>query len=237
MGEFKLTSGVKKVALIWALCLVVYNTVLFAICGFEYHNTLFWISYVFMTIAFCTVAITLYLTKNRGIQLKDWLLGYPIYKHSAIYMIVELIFSIIFMALDETDCPGWVAFVAQFLALVIHIIFIVLCFGAQDTIVAVQTKVKDKTTFTKLLQVDAEMAAERANNQEVKAALSKLAEQIRYSDPMSNEYLFELEKQITLLVGDAAKCVETNDDNGALQYCEKASLMLTERNKKVKALK
>ncbi len=81
------------------------------------------------------------------------------------------------------------------------------------------------------------MVAEKTTNAAVKEAFLKLAEQVRYSDPMSNDNLFELEKQITLQVSNADSCITLNDIEGALQCYNRATLLLLERNKKCKALK
>ena len=108
---------------------------------------------------------------------------------------------------------------------------------AQETIVDVQDKVKVATSFIKLLQVDVEMIAEKTTDPNVKEAFLKLAEQVRYSDPMSNENLSELERQIKLQVSNADSCITLNDIDGALQCGNRASLLLIERNKKCKVLK
>ena len=42
----------KMAALIFGIVFVVYNAVLFIIAGFEDHGPSFWISYVFMLVAF-----------------------------------------------------------------------------------------------------------------------------------------------------------------------------------------
>lgn len=237
MNRFKLTSKVKMIALILAIGFVAYNVVLFVICGFADHEASFWISYVFMLLAFAALTITGYMLKIRTVQPKDWLLGYPVLKHSTIYIVVEFALSILFMALDSTHCPWWVALAAQMIVLAVHAVFLISCFLAQETIIDVQTKVKDATSFIKLLQVDVEMVAEKTTDTAVKEAFLKLAEQVRYSDPMSNDNLFELEKQITLQVSNADSCITRNDIDGALQCCNRATLLLDERNKKCKVLK
>ena len=81
------------------------------------------------------------------------------------------------------------------------------------------------------------MIVDKCSDPELKAAFQKLAEDIRYSDPMSNPCLFELEKQITLTVSNADVAVNQKDYANAMLLCNQAKLLLTERNKKCKALK
>lgn len=237
MNSAKPNSKMKMIALIFAICFVIYNVVVFVIAGFEDHGASFWISYAFMMVAFAVLAITLFMLKSRDIQPKDWIFGFPILKHSSIYIVAEFVLSVLFMLLDLADCPWWVALVVQLIVLGVHVVLLISCFMVQDTVTQVQTKVKTATYFIKMLQVDVEMLAEKATDPALKTAFAKLAEQVRYSDPMSNEALSGIENQIKLVVDNADRCIAANDTNGALQLCDKATLLLLERNKRCKALK
>ena len=236
----KLITGSKKitkVAAILGIVFLAYNVVLFAIAGFDMHAGPFWISYIFVLAAFGCVAAAGALLNQRHYVPRDWLFGYPIIKHSTVYIAIELVASTIFMLLDSTGI-SWIApFVIQFLILAVHLVFLISCFLAKDIIEDVETKVKDATTYIRLLQVDVEMVVSKASDPAVKAAFEKLAEEVRFSDPMSNPNLFELEKLITQQVNNADSCITLNDTEGALQCCNRATLLLEERNKKCKALK
>lgn len=224
---------------VFALIFAVYNACLFIIAqGFEDHYLCFWTSYIFMMLAFIDIAVVGVVFRTRGYKAKDLYLAFPVTKHLTIYVIAEFIISTVFMLLDESsDSVGWLAIVAQLIVLAVHIVFVVLCFMSTETIREVQQKVKDKTTFIRLLQADAESCADKANDPQVKAAFTKFAEQVRFSDPMSNENLFELEKMIALQISNADTCISMNDYVTAMQCCERASALLVERNKKCYALK
>ena len=75
------------------------------------------------------------------------------------------------------------------------------------------------------------MLAETETDAETKAALKKLAEKVRFSDPMSHEMLGELESRISAKVEE----MKTATDKKAL--IEEVATLLTERNKKCKILK
>lgn len=233
----KSTSKVLMAAIMLGICFITYNVVVFAICGFTGHGGSFWLSYVFMLISFATLTISAYLLKNRNVKPKDWLLGYPVLRHCAIYIVLELIASILFMGLDYAGCPWGVALVVQLLLLAVHLVFIISCFLAKETIEDIQANVKVKTSKIKLLQVDVEMIAESSNNVDIKEAFAKLAEQIRYSDPMSSDLLSDLEDQIAYVIEQAKTSASMDNVRDALPLCKKASLLLSERNKKCKILK
>ena len=237
MNDFKFTSRVKKTAGIIGILFIMYNLLVFVAFGFKGHSASFWLSYIFMLIAFGVTSLTAASLKNRNLQPKDWLLGYPVLRHSAIYIVAELIVSFVFIAIDSITPPWWIAFIIQTLLLGIHLVLIISCFIAQETIVETGIKVKDATSFIQLLKVDIEMIAEKSSDPNVKTEFMKFAEDVRFSDPISNENLFELEKEIVFEVNKADSFISVGDSQGALACCQKAKLLLVERNKKTAALK
>lgn len=232
----KLTNKGKLLAVFLAIVFIAYNVVLFVLCGFSGHTGVFWVSWTFMILAFAAMTFAGVILGKRGMFLRDWLFGFPIVKHSTVYIIVEFIASTVFIILDKIIPFGW-AFAAQFIILSVYGVCAVSCFLAKETIDDVHNKISDKTRFLKLLRVDAEMLVEKCSNPELKEQLKTLSEAIRYSDPMSNEALFEMEKEITFTVSECGKSIETGDFEEAEELCKKAVLLLAERNKKCKALK
>ena len=81
------------------------------------------------------------------------------------------------------------------------------------------------------------MIAEKSSDPNVKTEFMKFAEDVRFSDPISNENLFELEKEIVFEVNKADSFISVGDSQGALACCQKAKLLLVERNKKTADLK
>ncbi|MDO4544110.1 MAG: hypothetical protein Q4C01_06105 [Clostridia bacterium] len=231
-------STLAGIALIIAF--VVYNAVLFAICGFKGHGAAFWLSWVFMLAAFGCIATASVILAKRKMELKDWLFGYPLIRHTTIYVIVEFAISTVFIVLDcLLSSPiewGWV-FAAQIIPLGVYLLFAISCIIAKQTIDEMQIKTTDKTAFIRLLQIDAEMLSNACQDPKAKEVFKQFSEDVRFSDPMSSEALFELEKDIQLAVNRARDCQKSGDIESAIKLCKEASTLLTERNMKCKALK
>lgn len=189
-----------------------------------------------MLVAFAAMTVSGVILGKRGLFLRDWLFGFPIIKHSTVYIIAELLVSCVFIMFENNIRQSW-AFGLQFLLLCIYGICAVSCFLSKETIDDVRTRVSDKTRFIKLLGIDAEMLVEKCSDPETKEECRRLVESVRYSDPMSSEALFELEKDLALTVSKCDRAIETGDFAAAKEFCAKAMLQLTERNKKCKALK
>ena len=216
--------------------MLTYNVIFFVIFGFEDHEAAFGTSYVFMLIAFGATAVSALAMGKSGMLVRDWLFGYPIIKHSSIYLVLELILSTVYAILDEY-IPFALAFTTQLLILAVYLVLAISCFLSKQTIQEIKTNVDDKTRYIKLLRADTEMLASKCQNPVLKEECKKFAEAVRYSDPMSNESLFELEKELALAVSDCDHAIGQQNDEEALELLKKANLLLQERNKKCKALK
>lgn len=236
---------------------LLYNIIFFVLSANSVHGASHWVSYVFMLVAFIAVAVTSFLSFGKFADAKDNFMRFPIYAHSLAYLVIELIASSIFMFIDYQivlskqmlylteamyyppayDYVWILAFLVQLIILVVHVVILFGAFSAKNTIQNIGYKVQSKTDYIRLLKVDAEITAQKAADPQVKAAFMKLAEDIRFSDPMSHESLFELEKQIQECINNAGNCLAAGNNDGALACCNAAKNLLMERNMKTKVLK
>lgn len=223
-------------AAILATIFIAYNAILFVICGFKNHTAIFWTSWIFMIIAFAAVTVSAMLLGKKGLILRDWLFGFPIVKHSAIFIIVEFCASTLCIIFEQHLKWGWV-FAGQFLFLCVYGICAVSCFISKETIEEINQNTSNKTRVIKLLRVDVEMLIQKCDDDETKTLFRKLAEAIRYSDPVSSESLGDLEEELARTVSECDIAVSEKNYPLAKELCAKAMLQLDQRNKKCKALK
>ena len=206
---------------------VMFNVIAFAIPTEK--NATFWVAYVFSTIAFASqIAIWKFAFKGTD-TLKSKFLGIPLISVGIRYLVVQIIVFAIFMAFPII--PSWVAVVVCTLIVGISGICLIGTETGRDEINRVDKKVEKKVFYIKSLQVDVEMLASAEVDADTKAALEKLAEKFRFSDPMGNEALVDIEAEISAKV----KELKTAEEKTAI--ITDLDLLLTERNKKVKLLK
>ena len=72
---------------------------------------------------------------------------------------------------------------------------------------------------------------------ELKKALQKLSETIRYSDPMSNAAVADIEGQIMQNMNDLRVRIENNQNQEAVQICRDIEVLFLQRNSLLKATK
>ncbi len=207
-----------------AIAFVLFNVIAFAVPTAK--TATFWIAYVFAAVAFALqIAIWKFAFKGAD-TLKSKFLGIPLIFVGIAYLIVQIIAFAIFMALPLT--ASWIAIVVCALILGISAICLIGTETSRKEINRVEEKVEKKVFYIKSLQVDVEMLASAETDTDTKAALTKLAEKIRFSDPMSNEILADLEEEI------AAKVKELKTAKNKAEIITVLNFLLDERNKKAR---
>ena len=112
----------------------------------------------------------------------------------------------------------------------------VACF-AVGVVTKIDEKVATKTFFIKSLTADAEHLISYAKSDELKAICKKAYEAIRYSDPMSNMMLSDIDEQIKNQFSEFETSVREDDFEVANKICEELIALVDKRNKKCKLLK
>lgn len=210
-----------------AIAFVLFNVIAFAVPTAK--TATFWIAYAFTTIAFASqIAIWKFAFKGAD-TLKSKFLGIPLISVGITYLIVQIVAFAIFMALPLA--ASWIAIVVCSLILGISAICLIGTETGREEINRVEEKVEKKVFYIKSLQVDIEMLASAERDADTKAALTKLAEKIRFSDPMSNDFLANLEAEIS------AKVKELKTAENKAEIITVLDSLVTERNKKVKIMK
>ena len=199
--------------LILAIVLVVFAVVAF-VAPFE-KTPVFWVSFVFGLLAIC-FQIPLWNKVLSGETLKSKFLRYPMLHVGISYLLIQLIVSIIMMAVP--GIPLWIAIIVDVIIL--------------SAIEKTEEKIQVKTSYIKKIKADVDTLLSKETDTEVKKALRKLSDEIRFSDPMSNSALEDIEAEIS----QKLISVSTAGDD-KINVISEISRLINQRNTKCKALK
>lgn len=189
----------------------------------------FWIAYAFSVVAFGLQIGIWKLAFNGTDTIKSKFLGIPLISVGFRYLVVQVIVFAIFMIFPTL--PAWIPVVVCSAILGVAAICLIGTETGREEINRIEQKVEQKVFYIKSLQADVELLAEAESDPEIKAELTILAEKIRFSDPMSNNALAEIESEI------AYKVKELKTAENKLAIIAAASALVAERNKKAKILK
>jgi hypothetical protein len=211
------------------LCIVfvLFNVIAFAIPTAKTET--FWVAYASSVVAFTSQIGIWKVALGKEDTLKRKFLGFPVVHIGIVYLIVQTVVFAVFTAVPTL--PVWSAIVVCALVLGISAICMISAEAGRSEIGRIEAQVKQKVFYIKSLQVDVELLANSESNGTTKEALQKLAEKIRFSDPMSLPHLEAIEKEIA----DKTNTLKVTADK--LAVVSEIDALLSERNAKIKILK
>lgn len=228
---------VKYYVISWVLILALFNIVTFTLSGITgpaRYSDNFWLGYILITTAFAVqLAVSvLVLTANTA---KELFYNVPALKRSIAMLVGSLVFGVLFMFIPPV--AGWIVLILFAAVLIINTLKLFKTLAAAEVIDGVDEKVKVQTLFIKALTADADTLVANAKSDAAKAECVKVYEAARYSDPMSNDALSDLETQITLKFDELSEAVKADDIDAVTTAAKEVTVLLKDRNNKCKFLK
>ena len=211
-----------------AIALVVFSVIAFAI-PFA-HTTAFWVAYGFGALA---VLFQLYIFKASHAgdgDAKSRFYGFPIARLGVYYLAAQLIVSVIEMALARV-IPTGVAVAINVLLLALAVVGCITVDGMRDEIIRQDGALKRNVGNMRELQSLSSALVGQCGDEALKPMLQKLADEFRYSDPVSSEKTLELEEDMKVQLGDIQQALVEGDTDGAKKLCGKLMGSLAERNR------
>ena len=190
------------------------------------HTATFWVSFVFTLIAFVVVAASMYIAFVKNPDAKSRFYGFPIARIGAIYGLVQLIAGMIFMALAAL-VPAWIAVLVYAIALGAAVIGLISAEAVVEEIRVQDVKLKKDVSLMRSLQSKVNQIAAQSED----AAIKALADEFRYSDPVSNDAIADAEADLSVVVEELQAAYVDGDKDALAQLCRKASILLAERNR------
>lgn len=225
MKKGKATLGI---GLIYLILLGVFNLLAFSI--FKTRTSVFWLSYIFMTLAFVVQIVSMLLSFKTA-DVETAFFGIPLASLSFYYLCAALVTGAVFMIFQVAGFT--LAVVIQAVILAAFLIIAIVSLLARDTVQAVDKRVKQTITSHKTILVDVEVLASSCSDPELQQALNKFADTIKYSDPMSTAAVEPVEQRIMHKISELRTFMNNNQISDALQACKELETLYAERNKKL----
>lgn len=217
-----------SIGLIYVILLGVFNLLVFTI--FKTRTDVFWLSYAFMTIAFIVQIVSMFLSFKTA-DVEAAFFGIPLASFSIYYLCASLVVGAAFMIFQNAGFT--LAMVIQVLILAAFLIVAITSLLARDTVQAIGDNVKQNVTNLKSVLVDVEMLASSCTDPELKQALNKLVDTVKYSDPMSTAAIELVEQRIMRKISELRVSMDNNQIPDALRACKDLEMLYVERNKKL----
>lgn len=223
----------------WAICLVVFNVLTFvvphAVGNFDwYAHASFWIGYGFVMLSFIA-QLLIGVKMFAGNQKDKIFLRLSLLTISYCTLAASLIVGAVFMCVPVL--PEWIAAIVCVLFTAYYALAYLKCSAAIANVEKVGENVKKKTALMRDLTSESESLMTYAKTDVAKDATKKVYEALCYSDPMSDDKLYYIEKEISEAYIIFADKVKNEIDDGIVEQADKLCTLINDRNKKCKLLK
>ena len=222
-----MNKDVKRMTLALSILLILYMALMFLV-PFE-KGTNFVIVVVFTVLAFCVAGWSIYTAFIRKPDAKSRFYGFSIAKLGVIYCVIQIIASIVLAVIGQ-KLLWWFDFLVCLFLLGITLIGLISVEAVVEEIQIQEVKIKKDTSVMRELQSAMRLLAAQSDELQVNSELKKLAEEFKYSDPVSSEETKEFEEQLKENVDEMKKALQVSNETVVKELCKKTLILLQERN-------
>lgn len=232
--EITMNKRIKSIFAVYAIVLVAF-CVLYFVIPFPKSGAA-WAAFAFAVVSIIGgCGISWYAFKNEGLKSKIY--GFPMFRIGFAYTIIQMLFGLIIMIAGSfVTVPVWIPVAVSVVILALTGIGLIGTDNARDIITEQQMATQAAVKQMKMFRLDMQYIVDTCTDPELKKPLEKLADSFRYSDPVSNDELTEIEANLQSQVKNLAALVNTDKEAAQTKITEVSNL-LADRNRRCKELK
>ena len=223
-----MSKSTKQLTLLAVIILIV-----FVVCSLLVpipKNAVFWTAVGFMILP---VLMTFYVI-NRAFgdeqNAKSRFYGFPIARVGVLYLIAQLIVSVIFI-IGSNWVSVWPLVVISLILFVCAVVGVMTTTSVWNEIIRQDNKLQTDVSCMSTMRSIIDSLASQIDDPRITAVLKKLADEFKYSDPVSSASLNSVEKELESLVDKLQLAVASNRTEEIFRLCNEASCVLSERNR------
>ena len=127
--------------------------------------------------------------------------------------------------------------IIELILTVAYAIAVMFFLSSADYVKSAQKEKREKRLFIQMLSADVTDCLAKTQDEELKKALNRFADDIRFSDPMSHPSLVGLEGELSATVVAISSKITAGDNEGALSLVRQGEEQLSNRNRRCLMLK
>ena len=223
-----MTKNKMRMIIAVAVPLVLYHLIVFLI---PFSKTaVFWISYVFTLAAMAIMVASFNIAFQKGDDIKSKFYGFPIARIGFLYGVIQIVISLIGMALG-TIIPWWVILLVYAILMGGALFGLIAADIVRDEIEEQDARLRQSVSAMREIQSKVSQLPSQCEDEAAAAALKRFVEDVRYSDPVSSPALQEIEAELSVAVNAIQQAVSAQNGQEIISQCRKATSVLMERNR------
>lgn len=195
-------------------------------------------AYIFTMISVGVCVYSYFLAFVKSSNPKSAIYGFPISRIGFVYTLAQMVISLLILIISKVvDVKSWVCVVICVIMLGAALIGVIITDNSRDYIQDLDVKKTDNTKAMKYFNADVTSIIEKCSDIEVKKLLNKLADECKYSDPVSNSETEVLEEVINDMIAGLSMEIGTMDSAIAIVKVNEIRDALRDRNRRCKLSK
>ena len=219
-----------RMLVLWCVALGVFHIVILFLP--LTRNFLFWLAYAFDVVAIIGQLPIMSLAFKNGQDAKSRFYGFPIARVGLIYLVVQFIAGTVVMLLCEW-VPLWLAMILFVCILAFAIVGVIGTDTMRDKVEKIDSETISHTQMMRELSSKVKQLSEHYTYSQ----LAKLAEEIRYSDPVSSDALRAVEERLSHSIDALTKALAEGNTDLINRLIQNTFSILNERNQLCKQMK
>jgi hypothetical protein len=220
-----------RILAVAAVIFTAYNAVVFTLP--LTRGSSFWTAYLFTVLAMA-LSLTVSL-RTIGRSAISAFYRWPIMYVTWVHLASQLAIGAVFIVLPVI--PAWIGAITGVIPLSLCLGVCITAGGADSEIERIDRAAGVKTSFLRSLRDEIEDMIAKTEDGKLRIMLARLAEELRYSDPMSDLSLAGLEDEIKIKTGSLGIAVSGGLSQDAMNACGELRRLLAERNRKCLSMK
>lgn len=193
-------------------------------------NIVFWTAYFFSVSAILMQVYTLYEMMKSQVLIKNRVYDFPMLRNSVLYLIMQIVSSLLLMGFSE-KIPIYAAALIEMIILAVAVMGFFAVRAARTETLRQDAQLEEELIKMKELQLRVNLLIGQCEEEQIREILHKLAEEIRYSNPLSKEITEEIEEEISVLFTEIEAAALNGDTDNTSSLCERITGLLQERDR------
>lgn len=193
-------------------------------------NIVFWIVFAFSILSLLVQIAVLHFVMNGQVRIKDRIYDFPIIRISALYLLIQFLVSLLFMGFSD-KIPVFAAVLIEMVILMIAVTGFYFAGAAKKEVLRQDKQLEKELEKGKEWQTRLGILIGQCGEGQIREILGKLAEEIRYSNPISREVSEEIEEEIAVLLTEVEEAALAEDIENTAGLCERMTALLQERDR------
>ncbi len=211
-----------------AILLIVFSAIAF-LPPFN-RNTIFGTAYLFGLIAILSQLYFISISFGGKGDAKSKFYGFPIAQIGVVYLIAQLVISLVEMVLASL-LALWMAVLINIIAVAVAYAGTIAADTMREEIERQDTVLKKNVSAMRELQSMANGILSQCDHPGMKQDLQKVADELRYSDPVTSDASAPLENEMLAQLKEIQRATVDADSDAVKAMCGKLLANLTERNR------